>query len=149
MLKILLFQLSIAIFVDCASLPEADHQKSLLRSTTNNDSFNSSVCATDVCAKESIEISKSLNRDIDPCENFYDFVCGKYIEDTVLPDDQFKETAFSLAQDKIDRKIQTALFEELDQNEPRAFQLAKTFTQLCVDEATLNQKGRFSKDPSF
>lgn len=145
MLKILLFLLSITIYVGCVSLPEADSQRPFLISAINNNLTNSSVCTTDVCAKESVEIAKSINYGIDPCENFYDFVCGKYIDDTVLPDDQFKETAFTLAQDEINRKLQTALLEELEPNEPRAFKLAKTFTQLCMDEATLNQKGRNQK----
>lgn len=142
MLKNILFLLSITIYVGCVSLAEVDSQTPLLTSTINNDLTSPSVCTTDVCAEESVEISKSLNPNIDPCENFYDFVCGKYIDDTVLPDDQFKETAFTLAQDEINRKLQTALFEELEPNEPRAFKLAKSFTQLCMDEATLNQKGQ-------
>lgn len=146
MFKILLFLLSITIFVDCVSLPKINTQTPLLTSNINNDLSVSSVCTTDVCAKESVEISKSLNYNVDPCENFYDFVCGKYIDDTVLPDDQFSETAFTLAQDEINRKLQTALCEELEPNEPRAFKLAKTFTQLCIDEATLNQKGRLSNE---
>lgn len=136
MLKTLLFSSYIIICVECIALPKTGSQASF-----STPAPNSSVCVTDVCAKESAEIAETVNYNIDPCENFYDFVCDKYIHDTVLPDDQFKETSFTLAQNEINKKLQTALFEDVQPNEPTAFKLAKAFTQLCMDEETLNQKG--------
>ena len=129
MLRIFIFSLCIATYVDGSALPY-------------NNLSSSNVCTTEICVKESAEIAASLDYSIDPCENFYDFVCGKYIHDTVLPDDKSMETSFTLAQDEINRKLQMALLEEQQPNEPRAFKLAKTFTGLCMDEATVNQKGK-------
>lgn len=99
------------------------------------------ICTTDICVKESARIRNSLNVSVEPCENFYDFVCEKYIHDTVLPENKYKESAFSLVQDRIDKQMMDALFEETKPDEPNAFKLAKMFTKICMDEATLNAKG--------
>lgn len=34
------------------------------------------------------EMLKGMNRNVDPCDNFYEFVCGNFIKETVIPDDK-------------------------------------------------------------
>lgn len=146
MLKVLCFLLFFVICVNSVALPKIDASDLLLTDHndldhTQSETMHSNVCATEICVKEAARIMASLNVSVDACENFYEFVCGKYIHGTVLPEDKYKESAFSLVQDQIDKQVKTALFEELKPDEPRAFKLAKTFTQICMDETMLNEKG--------
>ncbi|KAK9869343.1 hypothetical protein WA026_003100 [Henosepilachna vigintioctopunctata] len=45
------------------------------------------VCLTSSCVHAASEIMDRLNESVDPCEDFYSFACGGYIEKTRIPDD--------------------------------------------------------------
>lgn len=141
---ILLFSL---IVVPNAAIPSLDSLvKSLendLDRTTEKDAaiLQPNVCTSAVCAQESAEIIGSLNVSVDPCENFYEFVCDKYIHGSELPADKDSESYYSIAFDQVTQQIQGILSEEVQPNELKAFQLAKRFYQLCMDMNTRNENG--------
>lgn len=152
MLKIIFILLSLLIFVQSVAIPKIDSSESFVTEIirndldhTESDNTHPNICNTDICMKESVRIKDYLNSSIDPCENFYEFVCGKYIHDTVLPENKFKESAFSLVQDQIDKQVEDALLEELQPNEPKTFKLAKTFFQICMNTTTMNKKGKITQ----
>lgn len=45
-------------------------------------------CETVGCVKAASTVLKYLDEDVDPCDNFYEFACGNYLRDTVIPEDK-------------------------------------------------------------
>ncbi len=40
-----------------------------------------------------------------PCDDFYKFACGKWLENTVVPEDNNMISSFSVTQDMIDHRL--------------------------------------------
>lgn len=99
------------------------------------------VCTSEVCANQSIFMLNRIDETINPCDNFYNFVCGKYLRETILPEDKSVDLIFYKLGDKLREQLRDALLEEPQPNEAHAFQLAKQFTKICVNEEPLNAAG--------
>lgn len=106
------------------------------------DSFDiPTVCASEVCVNESIFMLNRMDQSAEPCENFYDFVCGKYLRETVLAEDKSVDLIFYKLGDKLREQLRDALLKDSEPNESLAFRLAKQFTRICLDEKAVNAAG--------
>lgn len=99
----------------------------------NEVDSNANVCETEICAKDSDEILSFMDQTADPCDNFYEFACGKYLHENTLSKFQVIDSVFSRIAAKVDKQIITALSEEIQTDESRAFHLTKNFTKMCLD----------------
>lgn len=106
-------------------------------------SNGTNICMTKGCIKASALILDLIDEHVDPCDNFYEFACGKYLRNTFIPDDKIAMMSFVEVQDKVLGQLRLVLNEKSMQNESKPFTLAKTFNTACMDEATLEIKGRF------
>lgn len=90
-------------------------------------------CSTLSCVHSSATIIQRLNSDIDPCEDFYEYACGTFLEEQHTPDE--KSTVNTLAQmnDKLTEYLLTLLLKPSEDNEPKLHKLAKTFFNACLD----------------
>lgn len=103
------------------------------------------ICTTEMCLNESIRMTNAMDQRVDPCENFYEFACGTFIRETTLPEDKPNVMMIvSEVRDRVDDQLKSALTEQPQPNESKPFRLAKTLTKTCMDEMTLNEKGRRS-----
>ncbi|XP_051172592.1 neprilysin-2-like isoform X2 [Leptopilina boulardi] len=95
----------------------------------------SSTAQNDYSAFDNLDIS------IDPCEDFYKFACGKFLNTTILPDDKIYVDAYSLVEDKIQMQLKNSLEEEFKPNDARHVKMIKTFYRNCINETAINSKG--------
>ncbi|CAF4685126.1 unnamed protein product [Rotaria sp. Silwood1] len=49
------------------------------------ENLKNSICLTSSCIQVSYEISSGMNQTIDPCNDFYQFVCGQWIKKNFIP----------------------------------------------------------------
>lgn len=99
------------------------------------------VCTSAICLNESIDLLKFMDQTIDPCENFYNFVCAKYVREYVLPEDKSVYLSFYDRDDKLKEQLRDVLTEKIQPNEPHSLELAKKLTKICLNERQLNAAG--------
>lgn len=54
------------------------------------------VCLTPSCVKIANSILEKVDLDVDPCEDFYSFACGNFINNTVIPEDRSFVSSFTI-----------------------------------------------------
>lgn len=106
----------------------------------NNDKSN--ICTKEICAIESARMLNALDNSIDPCDDFYEFACGKLIRNTRLPEMKDSQTVFSEVQEIVDAQIKAILIAEPEANEPNSMKLAKIFARSCLNNGIQNENGK-------
>ena len=61
------------------------------------------------CVTAAADLLANLDENVDPCDNFYEFACGGFIENKVIPDDKSKYSSFSVLNDKLNEQVKYLL----------------------------------------
>ena len=57
-------------------------------------SFNSDVCLTEACVIIASNVLSSMDKSVDPCENFHQYSCGGWYKNNMIPDGRTKWNTF-------------------------------------------------------
>lgn len=98
-------------------------------------------CGTAGCVKAASKIIERIDETVDPCENFYEFACGNFIKNTVLPDDKVTLDSFSIVRDLVDDQLKTIINEKSDPKESKPFRLAKDYNAACLNKDIIAERG--------
>ena len=90
------------------------------------------ICNTTDCIKAAKLIYESINASVDPCDDFYEFACGKWIERHEIPPDASRiVNAY-----EIDEQMQQSIKKELlspKNTDSNSVKYASEFFKSCFD----------------
>lgn len=92
------------------------------------------ICLTKECIKASANLIESMDTSVDPCDNFYNFACGKYIKNINLMDQSQHKSNLRSISEEITEQIRTIISSPIIKGEIKPFKLVKQFYSQCMNE---------------
>lgn len=90
-------------------------------------------CSTLSCVHAAATVIQKLNTQIDPCDDFYEFACGNFIDGQHTPDEKSTVDTIALMTDKLTEYLLTLLLKESPKDEAKLPKLAKTLFNSCFN----------------
>ncbi|XP_025083812.1 neprilysin-1-like [Pomacea canaliculata] len=114
-----------------------------LKSSRKAGKSTQGICRTFDCLKSNFNITNSINTMVDPCKDFYQFACGRWVMENPIPKSSTGSRGFSKS-DLTQFVLQETLINLLkvdDSTAPQGVQQARAFFRSCMDVDTLSMRG--------
>jgi len=76
-----------------------------------------------------------MDESVSPCDNFYQFACGGFVQNTIIPDDKTQMTTFGILNDKLDEQVRILVEEPIREDDSKPFKLVKNLYQACMNKS--------------
>ncbi|XP_064641839.1 neprilysin-4-like [Lineus longissimus] len=101
----------------------------------------SETCETEGCIVSAARILKNMDRSIDPCQDFYEYACGRWKLHNPIPDDSSRTSSFWALGRQVNADVRQFLEEPVESSEPEAVRKAKSLYRSCVDTEKIEKLG--------
>ncbi|XP_042856655.1 neprilysin-1-like isoform X2 [Penaeus japonicus] len=98
------------------------------------------VCETPECAVAASQISESLDLSTNPCEDFFQFACGGWIDKHPIPDEGATGTFYE-AGDVLGKRLHLIVETPVSPGEPEPLHMVNRFYSSCMDTDTMDSLG--------
>uniref|UniRef100_A0A674BEU5 Membrane metalloendopeptidase like 1 n=1 Tax=Salmo trutta TaxID=8032 RepID=A0A674BEU5_SALTR len=93
----------------------------------------SNVCTTPECVTAAARLLQNMDATVEPCQNFYQYACGGWLERHVIPETSSRHSVFDILRDRLEIVLKGVFETESDQDRD-AFKKAKTLYSSCMNE---------------
>ncbi|XP_012063295.1 PREDICTED: phosphate-regulating neutral endopeptidase [Atta cephalotes] len=98
------------------------------------------ICDSEDCVRIAASLKESMNESVDPCDDFYQYACGRWPQEHPIPDSSLTNSWFSERSNRMYRKIRDLLTVNMSASEiPWAVMQAKILFTSCMDVYTVNE----------
>lgn len=98
--------------------------------------FPYGVCTTTPCQQTASRIHQYINATVDPCENFYQFACGTFLENAHdKPELQFE----TQLKKNYQRELAELCKEEIKKDDHKVVKVAKNLYNACLNESQIEK----------
>lgn len=107
----------------------------------HNDPMKGNICLTPGCIHTASHILENMDPSVEPCDDFYQFACGKFVKRTNIPDDKASITSFSIISDELQEQLRTMIEEPVQKNEKKPYVLLKKLYKACMNKTAIEADG--------
>ena len=147
-LKICLTLISISALIAVIKPAEAFYIEGMNRNGSEIVSSNKScveshsdICFSAQCIHSASEVLSKIKPEIQPCDDFYQFACGKFIDEVVIPEDMIAMNAFLMNLDKVREQLKRIIIEERPPTDPKHLRLPNLFYTACMNTTLIEDLG--------
>ena len=81
---------------------------------------------------------KWLDLNVKPCDNFYDFACGTFVNETVINDSKKRYSIQSIIEDEILEEVRGILISTITEDDISPFVVVKEFYKKCINRTEID-----------
>ncbi|XP_011169896.1 membrane metallo-endopeptidase-like 1 [Solenopsis invicta] len=112
------------------------------RKLSDNEEEKRTVCESEECRKMANTLLRNMNKSVSPCDDFYEYACGRWSEQNPIPEGYNKWSVFHILQiNKTDQQVQEIVEEEPKEDDLRAVKIAKKWYKACMDTDAIEKQG--------
>lgn len=97
-------------------------------------------CLEPECIHAASNILRSVDFTVDPCQDFYNFSCNKWIEENPIPSGKPMWGSFGILEQQNQLAIKNVLDKPMEEHKSKAEQKAKAYYDSCLDTDDLIEK---------
>jgi len=97
------------------------------------------MCLTPGCVKAAADLIEQMDQKADPCSDFYQFACGGFVAETVIPDHQTSKGSFSIVRDKLNERLRKIFEAESTATEPKVYNSVRNLYKTCMDKESIEK----------
>lgn len=99
------------------------------------------ICLTPGCIHTASHALDVMDTSVEPCDDFYTYACGNFVQNTMIPDEKVSVNTFSLIGDKLQEQLRALISEEPQPGESKPFTLAKDLYKACMNKSLIEERG--------
>ncbi|CAG7786464.1 unnamed protein product, partial [Allacma fusca] len=99
------------------------------------------VCYTIPCLDTAIQFLTAMNLDQDPCQDFHQFACGRWIANNSVPASASRWSQFNMLRDEVNNVTRDILTSPPDPSDFKPLTQVKNFYAMCEDLGAIESKG--------
>ncbi|KAK5647008.1 hypothetical protein RI129_005472 [Pyrocoelia pectoralis] len=99
------------------------------------------ICLTTGCIDAAAKALSYMDTTKDPCEDFYEFACGNFIKETVIPADKSSISTFSQLSETVRDQLQIIIKTDVAATASKPFKLLKKYYNLCMNTTAIEEEG--------
>ncbi|XP_018346007.1 PREDICTED: membrane metallo-endopeptidase-like 1 [Trachymyrmex septentrionalis] len=99
------------------------------------------VCESEECKKMADFILGGMNRSVNPCDDFYEYACGKWPEKNAIPEGLYQWDIWIKLQLKTYQQVYEIVQSKITKNDLPAVKLAKKWYKACMDTDAIEKEG--------
>nr|XP_023011692.1 neprilysin-1-like isoform X1 [Leptinotarsa decemlineata] len=101
----------------------------VIKSGTRNNKYEDKSCITEECVTASVFLADTINNKSDPCDNFYNFSCGRFEEQSTLEE----------AQNRVNESLKSLITSRVNKDDSRSVKLQKKYYTACMDQTGIEE----------
>ncbi|KAI4501887.1 hypothetical protein M0802_003222 [Mischocyttarus mexicanus] len=99
------------------------------------------ICQSEECKLIARIIKDNINKSVDPCDDFYQYACGKFGENNPIPPGEDTWSFVRIMQKNLNRQMEEILVSEESSDDLLTIKLGKIHFRTCMDLKGRERKG--------